>query len=228
MPQTSLSCCKKSKSRCVVFGLVFVTMFLEEAESLIFRSPTFPSYDGVNRPTASNNATGDRTKLINFLGQKQMENTSKVTGLLPLSVTDENEKQQGAKSLGTTAASIRRWMIASLTPANNGRSNNGMRVALFLTYFGVMGAKCALPSTFSLLVAEDSTLIYPQRAAGLTHSQQMSRVLTLSTVCICVKHAIITEYDVFQCPETKIQLSFFLNYGLSYTSRWQLQWVNLF
>jgi hypothetical protein len=150
-------------------------MFLEEAESLIFRSPTFPSYDGVNRPTAPNNATGDRTKLINFLGQKQIENTSKVTGLLPLSVTDENEKQQGAKSLGTTAASI--------------GSNNGIRAALFLTLFGVMAAKCALPSTFALLVADDSTLIYPQTEAGLTHSQQMSRVLTLSTVCVCVQNA---------------------------------------
>jgi hypothetical protein len=180
MPQTSLLYCKKSG--CVVFGLVIVTMFLEEAESLIFRSPTFPSYDGINRPNPSNNATRDRTKLRNFPGLEQMENSRKVSGLLPLSVIDENEKQQGAKSLGTTAASIRRW-IASLSPAD-GRSTsiNGMRVALFLTYFGVMGAKCALPSTFALLVADDSTLIYPHTAAGLTHSQQMSRVLTLSTV----------------------------------------------
>lgn len=49
-----------------------------------------------------------------------------------------------------------------------------------------MASKCALPSTFALLVADDSTLIYPQTEAGLTHSQQMSRVLTLSTVALAV------------------------------------------
>jgi len=176
MLQTRLLCCSCYFRRInyrIFFGLVIVTMFLEESESLIFRSPTFPSYDGINRQTASNNATRDRTRLRNFLGQQKMENSRKVSGLIPLSVTDEYEKQRGAKSFGTIAASM--------------RSNNGIRVALFLTLFGVMASKCALPSTFALLVADDSTLIYPETEAGLTHSQQMSRVLTLSTVCVFVQ-----------------------------------------
>ena len=61
----------------------------------------------------------------------------------------------------------------------------GMKLALFFTYFAVMGAKCALPSTLSLLTAQESGLVYPQQL--LTNQQQMARVLTLSTVCTCVR-----------------------------------------
>ena len=51
-----------------------------------------------------------------------------------------------------------------------------MAVALFSTYFSVMGAKCALPSTFDLITSPDSGLKYagdPQRLISI--------VLTIST-----------------------------------------------
>jgi len=56
-----------------------------------------------------------------------------------------------------------------------------MAIALFSTYFSVMGAKCALPATFNLLIAPDSGLKFTQEP-----QQIMSRVLTISTAAIAV------------------------------------------
>ena len=58
-----------------------------------------------------------------------------------------------------------------------------MAIALFSTYFSVMGAKCALPSTFNLLISPDSGLKFTQAQEP---QQIMSRVLTISTAAIAV------------------------------------------
>lgn len=61
-----------------------------------------------------------------------------------------------------------------------------MTAALFATYFAVMGAKCALPSTLGMLTAEGSGMVFPSSAAAMAPQQHMARVLTMSTVAIAV------------------------------------------
>ena len=56
-----------------------------------------------------------------------------------------------------------------------------MAIALFSTYFSVMGAKCALPSTFNILTSTESGLKCSQEP-----QQIMSRVLTISTAAIAL------------------------------------------
>eukprot|EP00957_Ditylum_brightwellii_P091272 6949857-Ditylum_brightwellii.AAC.1 len=57
---------------------------------------------------------------------------------------------------------------------NKQKFEKGMTLSLFFTYFTVMGAKCALPSTLSLLTS----------SAIFTHPSQMSSLLTYSTMAI--------------------------------------------
>lgn len=58
----------------------------------------------------------------------------------------------------------------------------GISLSLFLTYLTVMGAKCALPSTLSMLVAPNSGLAHHN--IMLTRQDVMSRLIALSTVSI--------------------------------------------
>ena len=69
----------------------------------------------------------------------------------------------------------------------------GMTVALFSTYFTVISAKCALPSTFALLTAPNSGLSFSTASTSITSSatiaigqQSMSKLLTLSTFSIAL------------------------------------------
>mmetsp|Transcript_21618 Transcript_21618/g.30114 ORF Transcript_21618/g.30114 Transcript_21618/m.30114 type:complete len:468 (+) Transcript_21618:2-1405(+) len=67
-----------------------------------------------------------------------------------------------------------------------------MAAALFSTYFAVMGAKCALPSVLSLVMASSSNggLSFPTSSSGLTPNQLMARTITLSTLTIALGKAI--------------------------------------
>lgn len=58
----------------------------------------------------------------------------------------------------------------------------GISLSLFLTYLTVMGAKCALPTTLSMLVAPNSGLAHNN--IMLTRQDVMSRLIALSTVSI--------------------------------------------
>ena len=58
----------------------------------------------------------------------------------------------------------------------------GISLSLFLSYLTVMGAKCALPSTLSMLVAPNSGLAHQNTI--LTRQEVMSRLISLSTVSI--------------------------------------------
>lgn len=65
----------------------------------------------------------------------------------------------------------------------NGRSKDwGISLSLFLTYLTVMGAKCALPSTLSMIVAPNSGLAHHNML--LTRQDVMSRLIAMSTVSI--------------------------------------------
>ena len=61
------------------------------------------------------------------------------------------------------------------------RKNLIMSIALFATYFSVMGAKCALPSTFHLITSEASGLNFTKDPQSM-----MSRVLMISTASIAL------------------------------------------
>jgi len=59
--------------------------------------------------------------------------------------------------------------------------NLGMAAALFATYFTVMAAKCALPSTYSLIIGKDSGLSHK---SGAQAQQIMATILSVSTFSI--------------------------------------------
>ena len=59
-----------------------------------------------------------------------------------------------------------------------------MAAALFTTYFGVMGAKCALPSVMSLLLAPHHGLDFSGWA--LAPQQLMARQLTIATLAVAL------------------------------------------
>ncbi|GFH61720.1 hypothetical protein CTEN210_18196 [Chaetoceros tenuissimus] len=63
------------------------------------------------------------------------------------------------------------------------RSKVFMSCALFATYFTVMGAKCALPSTFALLTSQNSGLLNEFQSSP---SHIISQTLTLSTMSIAL------------------------------------------
>lgn len=157
-------------------------MFLEEAHGLIA-----PAGSNNNPSLLSSShhlltaATTDHTKLSDTdLSQQQLVKDGRVlqtnghrgTNLLRLysSQTVNSRDEQG-------------WRTKLARSSENGL---GMTCALFLTYFAVMGAKCALPSTFSLLTSLETGLLFPKPTGLVTPSQQMSRVLTLSTVAIAL------------------------------------------
>mmetsp|Transcript_20884 Transcript_20884/g.42630 ORF Transcript_20884/g.42630 Transcript_20884/m.42630 type:complete len:389 (-) Transcript_20884:1029-2195(-) len=77
---------------------------------------------------------------------------------------------------------------ASGTSGHKKSGKMGIAAALFATYFSVMFAKCALPSTLSLLTAPDSGLTSsPLIGSSVDNSlggiqASMARVLTLSTI----------------------------------------------
>ncbi len=71
-----------------------------------------------------------------------------------------------------------RRLIHSATPVD--RQNIVMTVALFSTYFAVMGAKCSLPSTFNLITSTNSGLNFHDQDPN----QLISKVLTISTGAI--------------------------------------------
>ncbi|KAL7530437.1 hypothetical protein ACHAXR_003496 [Thalassiosira sp. AJA248-18] len=58
----------------------------------------------------------------------------------------------------------------------------GISISLFLTYLTVMGAKCALPSTLSMLTSPNSGLAH--RNAILSRQDVISRLLAFSTLSI--------------------------------------------
>lgn len=70
----------------------------------------------------------------------------------------------------------------------NSKNKLGLTAALFTTYFAVISAKCALPSTFSLLTSPTSGLSFSVagRTATEIGQQSMARLLTLSTLTIAV------------------------------------------
>ena len=66
---------------------------------------------------------------------------------------------------------------------NKSRQELIMAAALFATYCAVMGAKCALPSTYALITSDQSGLML-QNAADSNPQAIMAKVLTLSTCAI--------------------------------------------
>jgi len=58
----------------------------------------------------------------------------------------------------------------------------GISISLFLTYLTVMGAKCALPSTLSMLASANSGLVHHHPA--LSRQDVISRLLAFSTLSI--------------------------------------------
>jgi len=71
-------------------------------------------------------------------------------------------------------------------PERKGKlSEMGMALALFATYFAVMGAKCALPSTFSYLVSDSPQSGLSLEGTSATSANiYLSQMLTKSTLAI--------------------------------------------
>ena len=61
----------------------------------------------------------------------------------------------------------------------------GMSVSLAMTYFTVMGAKCALPAVLSLITSPSTGLSYPV-TEGVQPQQLIARVITLATMAIAL------------------------------------------
>lgn len=68
------------------------------------------------------------------------------------------------------------------TKNDNNSKARWISISLFLTYLTVMGAKCALPSTLSMLTSPNSGLAHHN--AMLSRQDVISRLLALSTVSI--------------------------------------------
>ena len=66
----------------------------------------------------------------------------------------------------------------------NSSKARGVSLSLFLTYLSVMCAKCALPTTLSILILPNSGLLHSN--TGLTRHGMISRLLALSTVAIAM------------------------------------------
>ena len=102
-------------------------------------------------------------------------------------VCSSNKPHQKATG-GVFCISVRRADDASGDDAGEETENDnnfkarGISISLFLTYLTVMGAKCALPSTLSMLTSPNSGLAHHN--AMLSRQDVISRLLTLSTVSI--------------------------------------------
>ena len=78
----------------------------------------------------------------------------------------------------------RPYSLISSTDEGKVPRERGMAAALFTTYFGVMGAKCALPSVMYLLVAPQNGLDFSGWA--LPPQQLMARQLTIATLTVAL------------------------------------------
>lgn len=67
----------------------------------------------------------------------------------------------------------------------------GMTAALASTYFAVMGAKCALPAVFSLLMSPERGLSFPNLAEGSSPQNAMARLLGLSTLAVALGKVVL-------------------------------------
>ncbi|KAL3766112.1 hypothetical protein ACHAW5_001357 [Stephanodiscus triporus] len=97
-----------------------------------------------------------------------------------------SNKSHQTKTEGMLFSSVRRGgdNAADAIEAENCNNSNarGISFSLFLTYLTVMGAKCALPSTLSMLTSPISGLAHHN--AVLSRQDVISRLLALSTVSI--------------------------------------------
>ena len=107
-----------------------------------------------------------------------------------LNDASRTEKESIITSRSNFEVKSRYGSFSSLSSLIGGGTNNGgdqsrekivMAIALFTTYFSVMGAKCALPSTFNQLTSHDSGLKYAGDPQLL-----ISRMLVFSTGAISV------------------------------------------
>mmetsp|Transcript_15122 Transcript_15122/g.36311 ORF Transcript_15122/g.36311 Transcript_15122/m.36311 type:complete len:552 (-) Transcript_15122:275-1930(-) len=91
--------------------------------------------------------------------------------------------------------------------ANSSKSSWGISLSLFLTYLTVMGAKCALPSTLSMLTSPNSGLAH--HSAVLSRQDVMSRLLALSTVSIAAGKLLLGPFidSLGGVPSLQIALS---------------------
>ena len=158
-------------------------MFLEEAQGLLVaagsnNNPSLLS-SSHHRVTA---ATTDHTQLSDSTDLSQQQLLAK-DGRVPTNGHRGTKLLRLYSSQTVNSRDEHGWRTKLARSSENGL---GMTCALFLTYFAVMGAKCALPSTFSLLTSSETGLLFPKTAGLITPSQQMSRVLTLSTVAIAL------------------------------------------
>uniref|UniRef100_A0A7S3PV17 Major facilitator superfamily (MFS) profile domain-containing protein n=1 Tax=Chaetoceros debilis TaxID=122233 RepID=A0A7S3PV17_9STRA len=90
--------------------------------------------------------------------------------------------------------------------ANMDREKLVMAVALFATYFSVMGAKCALPSTFNLIMSAQSGLNF----YGQEPQQLIAKVLVISTGAISLGKfllgPVIDKYGGVFCLKVALSL----------------------
>jgi MFS family permease len=110
---------------------------------------------------------------------------------------DNVEQNQPLSRVNTTAPLPTSDIKSATTPTSaihrtstTGIGNRGMTLTLAACYFTVMGAKCALPATLSLLTAPRPLgLTYAlgtAATAAWTPQQYMARQLTLSTLAIAM------------------------------------------
>ena len=83
-------------------------------------------------------------------------------------------------------------LVSSSAVVTNSFQQRGMSLSLAMTYFTVMGAKCALPAVLSLLMAPDTGLTFPPTSKTdmmmmmMTPQQLVARLLTLATLAIAL------------------------------------------
>ena len=141
------------------------------------------------------------------LHQNMISNNIEGEELYSNEETNLSTKNNGIFSLPGTLCRTLFHRAGEIASNDRKRQEFFMTAALFGTYFSVMGAKCALPSTLALVTSDESGLVLQN--LNSTPQQIIAKVLTLSTCAIAIGKfflgPIIDKYGGILC--LKVALS---------------------
>lgn len=137
----------------------------------------------------SNSDDKDKDMNINMRGYDALQQnmiSNNIEGEEIYNNEDFNISTKKKKFLSMPSTLCRTLLHRAGEVANNDRKRREllMTAALFGTYFSVMGAKCALPSTLALVTSDESGLTLQNLDS--TPQQIIAKVLTLSTFAIAI------------------------------------------
>ncbi len=158
--------------------------------------------EGSTNSRRSSNSNRRSSRIYNTMNSADVEDGSNndEEGYFIISKHDTSSPRRVCRTMFHRAGQI-------LT-GNNKKEEKLMAMALFWTYFAVMGAKCALPSTFALITSDESGLLLQN--INSNPQQIMAQVLTISTCGIAfgkfLLGPIIDKYGGALCLKVALSL----------------------